>query len=175
MTAYVPIPNGDIDQDSPVTQPLMTALRDNLLATAEGSPGAPKIAKNVSLGSGATVTFTGLDAFSGLVADMIIVGNTSGLSGGLEISVSDNGTTFYGTIPSVFQADTTDWTGHGKFWLNFATGNYGLMRWQSTATAVRSSTGTITGASLNIVAIRFTCTGTGGSVHVSLEPNGGVL
>lgn len=43
MTTYVPIPDGDIDQDSPVTQPLMTAMRDNPIAITEGSSGAPRI------------------------------------------------------------------------------------------------------------------------------------
>lgn len=43
MTSYVAIPNGDIDQDSPVTQPLMTALRDNPIAITEGAVGAPRI------------------------------------------------------------------------------------------------------------------------------------
>lgn len=43
MTTYVAIPNGDIDQDSPITQPLLTALRDNPVAIAEGDPTAPKI------------------------------------------------------------------------------------------------------------------------------------
>ena len=41
MTSYTAIANGDIDQDSPVTQPLVTALRDNPIAIAEGSSGAP--------------------------------------------------------------------------------------------------------------------------------------
>lgn len=36
MTTYTTIPNTDIDQDSPITQPLMTALRDNPIAIAEG-------------------------------------------------------------------------------------------------------------------------------------------
>lgn len=40
MTAWATIANGDIDQDSAITQPLMTALRDNLAAAAEGSAGA---------------------------------------------------------------------------------------------------------------------------------------
>lgn len=43
MTSYVAIPNGDIDQDSPITQPLMTALRDNPIAIAEGDDTAPRI------------------------------------------------------------------------------------------------------------------------------------
>lgn len=43
MTSYTAIPNGDIDQDSPITQPLMTALRDNPIAMAEGDDPAPRI------------------------------------------------------------------------------------------------------------------------------------
>jgi hypothetical protein len=41
MTTYVPVPDGDIDQDSPGTQPLFTALRDNPIAIAEGATIAP--------------------------------------------------------------------------------------------------------------------------------------
>lgn len=41
MTTYTAIPNGDIDQDSPLTQPLLTALRDNPVAITEGAAGAP--------------------------------------------------------------------------------------------------------------------------------------
>lgn len=43
MTTYSAIPDGDIDQDSPITQPLMTALRDNPIAVTEGATGAPRI------------------------------------------------------------------------------------------------------------------------------------
>jgi len=43
MTTYTTIPNSDIDQDSPVTQPLMTSLRDNPIAITEGASGAPRI------------------------------------------------------------------------------------------------------------------------------------
>lgn len=43
MTTYTTIADGDIDQDSPITQPLMLAMRDNPLAIIDGSSGAPKI------------------------------------------------------------------------------------------------------------------------------------
>lgn len=43
MTSYVAIANGEIDQDSPVTQALMTALRDNPIAITEGDASAPKV------------------------------------------------------------------------------------------------------------------------------------
>ena len=43
MTTYTAITNGQIDQDSPITQPLMTAMRDNPIAITEGATGAPRI------------------------------------------------------------------------------------------------------------------------------------
>lgn len=66
MTTYTTIPNTDIDQDSPVTQPLMTALRDNPLAIAEADPSvADSLLPIVSLGtltmtSGTTQTLSSL-------------------------------------------------------------------------------------------------------------------
>ena len=43
MTTYTTIPSTDVDQDSPVSVALMTALRDNPLAIAQWGTGAPKI------------------------------------------------------------------------------------------------------------------------------------
>lgn len=43
MTTYTAIPNTDIDRDSPITEPLMTLLRDNPIAISEGATGAPRI------------------------------------------------------------------------------------------------------------------------------------
>lgn len=43
MTTYTAIPNSDIDRDSPITEPLMTLLRDNPIAISEGATGAPRI------------------------------------------------------------------------------------------------------------------------------------
>lgn len=41
--AWTTIPNGDVDVDSPITQALMTALRDNPEGIAQRASGAPKI------------------------------------------------------------------------------------------------------------------------------------
>jgi len=41
--AYTAIPNGDVDADSPITTGLMTKLRDNPIAIANGDAGAPSI------------------------------------------------------------------------------------------------------------------------------------
>jgi hypothetical protein len=66
MTSYTAIANGDIDQDSPVTQPLVTALRDNPIAIGEADSSVPAgLLPTVLLGtltttSGTTVTLSGL-------------------------------------------------------------------------------------------------------------------
>lgn len=59
MPAYVTIPNTDIDQDSPVTQPLLTALRDNPLAIAEADASTPlDLLPSVLLGTLTTTSGT---------------------------------------------------------------------------------------------------------------------
>lgn len=66
MTAYVTIPNTDVDQDSPVTVALMTALRDNPTAITEGSSGSPVLGLTklavASISNVASVDFTAFDA-----------------------------------------------------------------------------------------------------------------
>jgi hypothetical protein len=44
MTTYTTIPDSDVDVDSPVTEELVTALRNNPLAIQEGDATAPKLA-----------------------------------------------------------------------------------------------------------------------------------
>lgn len=43
MATYTTITDGQVDQDSPISQALLTALRDNPLAIAEGAASAPRI------------------------------------------------------------------------------------------------------------------------------------
>lgn len=43
MASWTQIPTSQIDQDSPVTQPLMVAIRDNMRAMAEAADDAPVV------------------------------------------------------------------------------------------------------------------------------------
>ena len=47
MTTYTAIPNSDIDASSPVTESLLTLMRDNPLAQFEGDGSAPAFGSNV--------------------------------------------------------------------------------------------------------------------------------
>jgi hypothetical protein len=59
MTTYSAITTGELDQDSPVTQPLVTKLRDNPIAIAEAdSSVASTLFPTVLLGSIATTSGT---------------------------------------------------------------------------------------------------------------------
>lgn len=72
--AWTDIPAADIDQDSPITQTLMTALRDNPEAIANGDSGAPQIVRGAlstgtnsvaySFGSGGGSQTISLDPYS---------------------------------------------------------------------------------------------------------------
>jgi hypothetical protein len=66
MTSYVEITDAEIDVDSPVTQVLMTKYRDNSIAIAEGSDGAPRIkgASIAALSSFPVLSVTASDDFS---------------------------------------------------------------------------------------------------------------
>ena len=78
MTTYTAIPNADIDQDSPLTQTLLTLNRDNPIAMAEGSDNAPVVAAGwhpydqVEMGDGA----------DGLIYDFSVDGGTANVEAG---------------------------------------------------------------------------------------------
>jgi hypothetical protein len=76
MTTYTTITDGQVDQDSPISQALVTALRNNPLAIAEGATGAPRIVAgalstatnsvSVTVGSSGSPTYEDItmDAYS---------------------------------------------------------------------------------------------------------------
>ena len=72
MTTYSPIANGSVDAGSPIDESLVTALRDNPIAIAEGASGAPAIA------STAVLLEAGITAFpEPVVGDVRIYGGNS--------------------------------------------------------------------------------------------------
>jgi hypothetical protein len=169
-TPYNPAAVSDavIAYGKPMTLQQGRALRDIPIAIAEGTPGAVKIAQRIVGAAGSTITFTGLGDYSGFIADFQYQAGIGGSpTADLTVSFSDDGTTFYGAhVISAVAAG-----GSGKIWVDFATGNYGKIG------GLAHATGTISGASLSIVAVRFvaTASGGGGNAAVSFMPNGGIL
>ena len=115
MTTYVAIPNGDIDQDSPLTQPLITALRDNPLAVIEGDSSAPRIvgmALDLYLGTiTATATEAGLSGLGDLDGVMMFVSleNSTVTARLIELRLSgDNGATWGSWVNLGHSFDSAD-------------------------------------------------------------------
>lgn len=104
MTDYNEIPFSKVDQDSPVTQELMTWLRDNAIAINEGSPGAPPITTDAI--KDRAITF---DKFIPEIADSRL------------ISCSINCTSKAGsfTINSSFNVNSITETSGGAYTLDF--------------------------------------------------------
>jgi hypothetical protein len=86
MTTYTAIANADIDADSPVTAPLMTAMRDNPIAITEGASGAPKI-QDAALDT--TVTSAGTDWVLARVSQL-----TAGVVGSFAFAQPQNTTSY---------------------------------------------------------------------------------
>lgn len=114
MTTYTAIPNGDIDQDSPITQPLMTLYRDNPIAISEGATGAPRnqgiSLDNVFAGyltsTGTTpAALTGLDGVKMLFIDATMVSSAS--SQIMQIAFSNDGGSSYGSWQSLVTTSTS--------------------------------------------------------------------
>ena len=153
MTTYTAIPTGDIDTDSPVTQPLMTALRDNPIATAEGSSGAPKFAVKTDAGSfsSAALDFNSVGAWSGVFFTCSTARTTGSTATVTMDATTDGGSSYLGavTLATVPANGFTTLTG----FLDFATGLVHGTSQSSIGAALFSQT--ISGASLSIDGIRF--------------------
>ena len=110
MTTYTAIANSAIDQDSPVTQPLMTALRDNPIAITEGASGAPRVqpeavslyygsgsATRSTIGSSTAIEVTDLDNVDYVLLAGDVINRTESATSYATYALStDNGAT-YGT------------------------------------------------------------------------------
>lgn len=169
MATYNTISNTQVDPESPVTSELMTALRDNPIAIAEGASGAPRIAWNMQAGTVGTssLTFTGLDEFAGFVA-FLNGTNTSGSAQNLNVALSDDGGSTFATALTLQNIPaSTDL--HGVFTVDFSSGN--VVRAYSLGTNVVSSGTTITLPAGTVDAVRFTLGQNG--IAVMLHPQGG--
>lgn len=169
MTSYNDILNNTIDQDSPFTTTLLTYLRDNPIALAEGASGAPKIADKTFFVSGSfSATTAGFDPFSGVWVDasqQYVSANSA-----LQISFSDNGSTFYGTT-SIASVDSSTTLSMVRAFFDFATGDY---KWVGTGSGSISGSGTVAGLSLAVTHVRITFSSGGGANGAAiLNPQGG--
>jgi hypothetical protein len=153
MTTYQTIPDVDIESGSPLTEDLVTLLRDNPIAMAEGASGAPKLALPWRMGSSSLVV-TDTEAFGGAL--VYFTGhNASGSARDVTIELSDDSAATYETALVVQNvANSTDV--QGFVFVNFSDGAYasvglaGTTSWYTSGT-MANGTGVITDIRLNSV------------------------
>lgn len=174
MTDYTSIADSQIDPKAPVTSELMTALRDNPIAIAEGAAGAPKIADKVIYEDTAVsswVTVTGLGDFSGCFVDLYfsITAQPEGIKY-LDFEVSDDGSTWYGTTTLSSITGLIDQSrsksGTIRLFFDFSSGALKYVGSSGEGEAT-----TVSGSSLSITAIRFS---RDNATKVMVQPQGGL-
>jgi len=175
VTTYTSIANNEIDADSPTTDTLFTRLRDNPIAIAEGSSGAPQIKTKSDVGAfGASpADFNDLGAFGG-VWFTIYGYDTGGGAGPFNISIAgstDNGTSHLTAVNMVSTGAAQNVSITGYY--DFATGAVtGASLESVTLPRVNSFSLTMAGSSSAVNGIRFTSDINVGCV-VMINPNGG--
>lgn len=181
MTTYTTITNAEIDQDSPITQPLMTALRDNPVAITEGAAGAPKIQAAAlstfisKVDETTTTTLTNLDT----QASIICIGGVR--DGTLTVELSDDNGSTWATSETIVSLTTTgSRSATLNISINFLTGSYSVAGAGGERTGsfgggdlvvnfeIYSASGTIPTPSGTVNAIRF-----GGTSNFELNVYGG--
>jgi len=137
----------------PWTSAKALGVYNNPIEMAAGASGAPKISsKSVGgLAAAGTLTFTGLGAFGGIKIEGFIEG-TGSPGRTLTLSLSNNGTTFYGATIIV---DASGAFGSFTLYLDFATGGYKIAYILEPGIPSYAS-GTITGSSIAVTDVRLT-------------------
>jgi len=89
MTTYTPILNAEVDAESPITDLLLTRLRDNPLAIGEGAASAPRIDPIAAMAHQGAAGAVGTYAFAKTATSFVNAGDTIAGSS-LRLSRTDN-------------------------------------------------------------------------------------
>jgi hypothetical protein len=135
MADWNEILDTQIEPDAPLTAALAAQWRDNHLAVAEGSTGAPRIAHRAMQDSGLIVTVTGTSAIVDLAPIKVlrIYGATrrtggGGASHGTTIEFSANNGATWSSAVFLVQVPDTDQTSSFDGYLDLDTGAVRAMR-----------------------------------------------
>ena len=100
MATWTDIANSQVQPYAPVTSELMTALRDNPQALAEGASGAPRIAVSCEAANGSSQDFVMQEGATGFTYDGGFITISSGAL--FRIALSDDGGSTFGSNQTIF-------------------------------------------------------------------------
>ena len=178
MADWTTITDTQVDPKAPVTSELMTSLRDNPLAIAQGTANAPKIAQSLRYAFVAPNTYA---TISNLNAGDGVHGTFRGSAGAatttsLTVEFSSNGSTWTNSQSLGSGFNASGFTGiSGDFYFDFSSGLFLCSSHVSTAdnTAIFTVNTTLSSvASTSHMRFRLTGASTGG-MTVMAYVNGG--
>lgn len=174
MASYRTIADSEVEANAPLTEALVTALRDNVTAITEGAAGAPRVVSGalspttaVDDGS-TTMTLSGLGSYGGALIFAHFTAGGGGSPDPFAIAFSDDGTTFYGT--TTIQGLATSDRGTAQISVDFAS------RQLRAVTSIGNGTpdsvsGLVTGLTVACTHIKLTA---GGNIAAMILPLGAV-
>lgn len=160
MADWTTIADTQVDPKAPVTSELMTALRDNPIAIAEGRANAPKVRTSFRNGSvtasGSWLTLSTIDAGEGFEADIFSrYTTTAGQAGNLQVAISDDNITWTNQTTLISTGVSSNLTLNAKFYFDRQTGGWIFAgSYNSTNDNTVYNTGTFTSPT-NTAYIRF--------------------
>lgn len=174
MADWVDIVDSALDPDAPLTSELAFAWRDNVIALAEGSPGAPRIATRALKsdapiarlsGSGAV---TGLGDFGRMEGRVRCASGTSTGSTNIDIRLSsDGGSTWTGWATILQTPSGASQRTFGAFTVDLITG-----AWSAIGVEAAFS-GTFSGSNFNAIEMRRDGNLTGGNAQLDVWATAG--
>lgn len=157
MATYTAITDVETDPEAPLTSELAKKWRDNPIAITELATGAPRIKRKRYTANDATLTITDLNGFHGF-SWSAAVSYSSGNLNGVRIELSTDGGSTWGAAQSFGAIDARD-TLNNAFsvgYVDLLTGTYFGHGIRASVPALVRESGTLSGASESVNAIRFT-------------------
>lgn len=104
MTTYTGILGSEIDTDSPVTESLMTRLRDNPIAITEKASGAPVLANDYVVNAMIATNAVNADSIAASAVNASEIGSNAVINSKIKIA---SGTSYAGTLAINGHVDLT--------------------------------------------------------------------
>ena len=175
MATYTAITDAEIDQDSPITQTLMTKYRDNLTAVIEDDSTAPKIKQRMRYGqsNAGNITFSDLADYGGVEITAGLRESAGSDNATMELQYSTNNGSSYTSITDIATAPNDGVSTLVSGYFDFATGELSVVSDNPASAAYMGFTTTVSGAPLAITNLRFVVS-TGDYGNVIIKAFGGI-
>ena len=169
MATYTAITDAEIDQDSPITQTLMTKYRDNLTAVIEDDSTAPKIKQHLRMSktTGGNIVFSDLAPYSAVEFKAYLQENIGTGDATLSFEYSTDNGSSYSNVTGSFLTAPNGSRDQAEGWFDWTTGE---LKYFKDDDIVSSTLGA---APVSVTNLRFAAS-SGDDAQVIIKAFGGI-